>query len=87
MTPRLLVQIEAAARHPSVALDLNVTALPKVLRQRNFESFERLSHTTVHGWIDRSGDKARWSDKTLARAEAANFQGHPIPMAVNVASW
>jgi hypothetical protein len=77
MTPTLWVQIEAAARHPSMGLDLNVTALLKVLRQRNFEIFEHLSHTTVHGWIDRSGDKARWSDKTLARAEAANFQGHP----------
>jgi hypothetical protein len=59
-----------------VGLDLNVTALLKVLWQRNFEIFEHLSHTTVHGWINRSGDKARWSDKTLARAEAENFQGH-----------
>lgn len=77
MTPTLWPQIESAAKHPSVGSKMSSTALVKVLRQKNFEMFQYLSHTTVEGWIDRNGDKPRWSEKTLARAEAGNFQGHP----------
>ncbi|KAF8187081.1 hypothetical protein K438DRAFT_1973251 [Mycena galopus ATCC 62051] len=42
-----------------------------------FDIFEHLAHSTVEGWIDHSGDKLQWSDRTLERAEVGNFQGHP----------
>lgn len=77
MTPTLWAQIEAAAMHPSVGARMSVTAIINVLQQKNFQMFEHLSHSTVQGWIDRTGDKPRWSEKTIARAEAGNFQGHP----------
>ncbi|KAF7344777.1 DDE superfamily endonuclease [Mycena venus] len=77
MSPTIWMQIEAAAKHPAVGSEMNITELLKVLKQKNFETFKGLAYSTVWGWIDHSGDKPRWSDRTIARAEAGNFQGRP----------
>ncbi|KAJ7687531.1 hypothetical protein B0H17DRAFT_1300752 [Mycena rosella] len=70
-------QIEEATRHPSVGHSMSSRAIEKILKAKNPAVFERISHTTIEGWIDRGGGKARWSAAVLARAEKGNFQGHP----------
>jgi hypothetical protein len=76
MTLLLWPIIEEAARHPSAGPRMSTTAIKKRLQTLNPTLFAKLSRTTIEGWMDRSGDKPRWSEKTLARAERGNFQGH-----------
>lgn len=36
--------------------------------------FGKISHTTINGWIDRRGDKPKWSERALKRVEFGNHQ-------------
>lgn len=38
--------------------------------------FAGINRTTIDGWIDRSGDQPRWTEKTLQRVENGNSPGH-----------
>ena len=67
--------IEAAARHPSVGPKMSAALIKKVLMRTNPAVYERLSESTIRGWIDQSGTRARWSDAALQMAEKGHLQG------------
>ncbi|KAJ7934276.1 hypothetical protein B0H13DRAFT_2306007 [Mycena leptocephala] len=76
-TPLSWTQIERAATHPSVGRNMSASAIRDVLRRSDPVIFEKISHSTIDGWIDRSGERPKWKESVLVRAEKANFQGHP----------
>jgi hypothetical protein len=47
------------------------------LQRKDPVVFAGISRTTINGWIDRSGSRARWSDTALNLAEKGNHQRHP----------
>ena len=67
-------QIEAAAR--VVGWMMSSGEIVRELQKRNPDTFGRLNQSTVRGWIDRSGDRPRWSDAVLARIPKGNDPGH-----------
>ncbi|CAK5283597.1 unnamed protein product [Mycena citricolor] len=75
LNPLFWPKIEAASQHPSVGPNWSASAIVAVLKQDVL--FSSLSRTTVNGWIDRSGPKPCWSEKTLVRVGHGFFQGHP----------
>lgn len=76
-SPFLWTQIEQGAKHPSVGRRMSTWNLVKVMQKQDPVTFKKLSRNTIEAWIDRSDpERPRWSDSTLAKVEAANFQGH-----------
>jgi hypothetical protein len=59
-----------------VGPDMSPTRIVKMCQAREPEIFRGLRRETVKGWIDRSGDRPRWSDAVLRRAEIGNAPGH-----------
>jgi hypothetical protein len=55
---------------------MSATQIVNICRARQPEVFAGLTRETVKGWIDRTGDKAKWSEATLRRVEAGNVPGH-----------
>ena len=55
---------------------MSPTEIVKRCKQRNQEVFKGLTRETVRLWIDRTGDKPRWSDETLKCIQAGNVPGH-----------
>ncbi|KAG2748079.1 hypothetical protein P692DRAFT_20691496, partial [Suillus brevipes Sb2] len=45
------------------------------LKKKDPVIFKGLAHSTVEGWIDRTG-KPRWTEAALRMAELGNHQGH-----------
>src|SRR5882762_9324428 len=75
LTPFLFKQIEAA-RITSGGPKWSTRAITRDLQKKDFGTFKGLSRTTMDGWIDRSGDKPRWSDTILERIKKGNEPGH-----------
>jgi hypothetical protein len=76
-TPFLWCQIEAAVKDPiNVGRGMSSWKIQKVLQKNSPQSFGRIRHTTIEGWIDRTGVNPRWKDTTLERAERGNHQRH-----------
>ncbi|KAF8120185.1 hypothetical protein EV363DRAFT_1191847, partial [Boletus edulis] len=46
-----------------------------LLKRRDPIIFEKLSRTTVEGWIDRTGGKPKWSARALQKANEGNDPG------------
>ncbi|KAG1778131.1 hypothetical protein EV702DRAFT_920199, partial [Suillus placidus] len=67
-------QIDAAAKNPGV--QWSATHLVQQLKNHDPKIFKNLAHSTVEGWIDRSGNKPQWSEAALRMAELSNHQGH-----------
>ena len=63
-SPFLFKQIDDARRR-SGGPRWSTTAIVYDLKRKDITSFARLNRTTVDGWIDRSGEKPRWSDTAL----------------------
>lgn len=74
-TPFLFNQIENA-RIFAGGPKWSTRAIVKVLKLRNPVVFAKLNRTTIDMWIDRSGRKPRWSDRTVERIEEGNQTGH-----------
>jgi hypothetical protein len=68
---RIIEQAGQAAGHR-----MSPTAIVRIAKARNPEIFEGLTRTTVSGWIDRSGNRAKWSEATLRKVETGNAPGH-----------
>jgi hypothetical protein len=49
--------------------------LVQYLKKKDPVIFKGLAHSTVEGWIDRTG-KPRWTEAALCMAELGNHQGH-----------
>ena len=73
-TPFLWLQITQAAR--DAGWEMNPTKIVQIAKGRAPETFKGLTVETVRGWIDRSGDRPRWSDAALHRARKGNDVGH-----------
>ena len=56
---------------------MSASKIVKNAKARNPRIFEKLTRETVKGWIDRTGEKPRWSDATQRRIELGNAPGHP----------
>lgn len=68
-------QIINAAKHPGVGWKMSSTKIISLLKRQNPQSFAGLARSTVDGWIDRSGDEPKWSEKALKMAEYGHDQG------------
>jgi hypothetical protein len=74
-TPFLFKQIENS-RILAGGPKWSTRAIVRDLKKRDPVVFGKLNRTTVDGWIDRSREKPRWSDKTLKHIQQGNEQGH-----------
>lgn len=69
-------QILSAVKAPEVGPGMSATAIVRVLRKRNKEAFEKLSRSTVEGWIDyKAQDGPTWTAKAIEMAEKNYMQG------------
>jgi hypothetical protein len=74
-TPFLFKQIENAKNFAG-GPKWSTRAIVKNLKMRDPIVFKNLNRTTIDSWIDRSGEKPRWSDKTIERIKKGNETGH-----------
>jgi hypothetical protein len=74
--PFLWNQIVAAAKDPGVGFRMSAWQIMKVLKKKSPDVFASIAHSTIEEWIDRSGERPRWSDSALRMAELGNNQGH-----------
>lgn len=74
-SPFLWSQICDAAKHPSVGYQMSATRICDVLKVKNPKTFGNIRVSTVDGWIDHTGPKARWLDAAIGMAEKGNRQG------------
>ena len=70
-TPFLFKQIDDARRR-SGGPRWSTTAIVNDLKQKDLTTFGCLNRTTVDCWIDRSGEKPRWSDNALEHIRQGN---------------
>jgi hypothetical protein len=75
LTPFLFTQIESA-KVTSGGPRWSTRSIVKELKKRDPKTFQGLSRTTMDKWIDRTGDKPKWSEKTLERVKRGNDPGH-----------
>jgi hypothetical protein len=74
LTPFCWSQIVIVAKQ--VGWKMSASAIADGLKKHDPITFARINRTTINGWIDRSGDRPRWTEKTLQRAENGNSPGH-----------
>jgi hypothetical protein len=74
LTPFCWTQITIVAKQ--VGWKMSASAIAAALKKRDPITFAKINRTTIDGWIDRSGDRPRWKDKILQRAENGNSTGH-----------
>jgi hypothetical protein len=75
-TPLSWSIIQQAAK--AAGWEMSSTSIVKLCQARAPEIFAGLTRETVKCWIDRSGERPRWSDATLRRIEAGNKPGHAL---------
>ena len=51
-------------------------SIAKELKKRDPVTFQGFSHTTLDKWIDRTGDKPKWSERTHECVKHGNDPGH-----------
>jgi hypothetical protein len=73
--PFLFTQIETA-RVTSGGPKWSTRSIVDMLKKRDPETFQGLSRSTINRWIDRTGDKPKWSERTLERIRRGNEPGH-----------
>lgn len=71
-SPFLWDDIAKAAKHPSVGYNMSASKIRDHLVRMNPTHFGKIARTTIDGWIDRTGDRPRWSDAALLMAEDGN---------------
>ena len=73
--PALFNQIELA-RINAGGPRWSTRAIVHQLHKRDYRTFKGLCHTTLDAWIDGSGGKPKWSERTLERVKEGNTLGH-----------
>jgi hypothetical protein len=76
LLPSYLFKKIEDARIASGGPKWSTRAIIRKLQKKNFATFKGLSWTTINGWIDRSQNKPRWSEKVLERVRKGNEPGH-----------
>jgi hypothetical protein len=51
-------------------------SIVRELKKKDPETFQGFSRTTLDKWIDHTGDKPKWSKRTLERVKHGNDPGH-----------
>jgi hypothetical protein len=74
LTPFCWSQIAMVAKQ--VGWKMSASAIADGLKKRDPITFAGINCTTIDGWIDRSGDQPRWTEKTLQQVENGNSPGH-----------
>ena len=74
-SPFLWSQILLAGK--AVGWQMSASAIRNSLQKKDPAVFGNISRTTINEWIDRSGDRPRWSENTLRLVEKGNHQRHP----------
>jgi len=73
MNPLLFITINnVAERHKPLMSPIDIA---RDLRKINPTQFGHLTPQVLGRWIDRDGESARWSDRTLERAQSGNSPG------------
>jgi hypothetical protein len=75
LSPFLFTQIDMA-RVTSGGPKWSTRAIVHVLKKKDPKTFQGLSRTTINRWIDRTGNKPKWSERTLERVKRGNEPGH-----------
>ena len=70
-SPFLFQQIENA-RITAGRPNWSTQAIERELKKKDPVTFKTFSRKTIDTWIDRSGNKPRWSEKTLGRIKKGN---------------
>ncbi|RXW18423.1 hypothetical protein EST38_g7441 [Candolleomyces aberdarensis] len=73
-TPFIWAQIEQAVKR--AGWRMSATSIVREAQKADPEVFKGLRHSTVEGWIDRSGDRPRWKASVLQRLQRGNLTGH-----------
>lgn len=73
MNPFLWDSIEKAAKR--AGYQMRPAAIVKELQRIDGKIFHKLAPQTVGAWIDRTGDRPRWSSVTLERVKHGNAPG------------
>ena len=73
MNPFLWDSIEKAAKR--AGYQMRPAEIVKELHKIDRKMFHKLAPQTVGAWIDRTGDRPRWSDATLERVKRGNKPG------------
>jgi hypothetical protein len=74
--PLSWVLIEQASK--VAGWQMSPSMIVQIAKSRNPRVFKGLTWETVKGWIDRTGEKPRWSNATLWRIESGNATGHSL---------
>jgi hypothetical protein len=72
-----LFQMIESARIMAGGPNWSTRAIERELKKKDSVSFEKFNRKTIDTWIDRSGNKPRWSDKTLVRIKKGNDVENP----------
>ena len=75
LSPFLFTQIEAA-RVSSGGPRWSTRAIVHILKKNDPKTFQGLNRSTINRWIDCTGDKPIWSERTLERVRRGNEPGH-----------
>lgn len=70
--PFLWVDIAEAALHPSVGYGMSASKIRDILAAKSPKLFGNIARSTINEWIDRTGDRPRWSDAVMLMAEDGN---------------
>lgn len=68
-------KIIEAAKHTSVGYTMKAGDIWCVLINNDPKLFENIAESTIHCWIDRTGDYPKWSESALRMAEKDYQQG------------
>ena len=75
LSPFLFTQIETA-RVTSGSPKWSTRAIVRTLKKKDPETFQGLGCSTIDGWIDRTSDKPKWSERKLERISCGNEPGN-----------
>ena len=75
LSPFLFTQIKTA-RILSGGPKWSTQAIVHDLKKKDPKTFQGLSHSTINRWIDRTGDKPKWNERTLERVRRGNEPGY-----------
>jgi hypothetical protein len=73
-SPFLWSQILLASK--AAGWQMSPSAIHNWLQKKDPAVFGKISSATISGWIDRSGDRPKWSENALQLVEIGNHQHH-----------
>ena len=75
LSPLLWPKIKMAAKVAG-GPTMSSRSIVHYLKRQDSKTFSLLSPSTVEGWVDRTGDKPRWSESVVRRLQQGHQPGH-----------